>query len=544
VNLGRWRWRGAPVLAVWVGVCVAAAGCTTTADTSAPTTIVTSDNTTPEVADNISSVSIAMVEPEALAAQHVVSDSAVEIAQLLHLGLTRRGPDGLALPGIASSWSNENLITWTFNLEAGHTFSDGTPVTAATFVESWQHLAQQDTRSRSAFLGIEAGITNFDNSLAGVPDAVIGVRAADELTLEVQLDRSFPWLAEMVAHPAFAPVTTAELASPRLSYPIGTGPFRLEGDYVEGQSMSLVRVNPTGEPGEITRYDVTFVSTEAEAAGAVAAGTSELAIVGDVDTETLDGTGPWVVEPVASNQVLYLGYPTSRGVLSEPEPRRVLSLTIDRPTIAGLLDDRQSESSTFAPRSSVNGASMLCRWCAYRPDEARTFADEQAITPPETPISLHVVSGSLTQTWADTLASTWINDLGWQVNVVTYDSYRALVGYLQSGVPDGPFILPWTGDYPGAEAWIEPLLDRSGADDFVRYGNDTLVEHFDIIDSTTLNDPARVLDMAALNDTLNEALAFVPLSVLNRQIVHDGTLMVGAIGGVTRVDLNNFTGAP
>jgi len=517
------------------------AACTTTVDTSPPPTTVGNDSSPSTQPDTISgaTISLAMLEPEALSAHQVISAHAVELAQLIHTGLTRRGPDGQAIPGLAESWSSDNAITWTFNLKAGLVFSDGTPITAETFAVSWQRLAEQDTRARAAYLGVEAGISNWEEAVAGVEGAIIGIQILDELSFQVQLDRSFPWLPELVAHPAFAPVSPAELASPTSTGPIGAGDFRIEGTYEPGVGVTLVRTNPTGEAGEIGRFEVLFVADEAALVSAVESGTADVAVVGDaVVPAAVSGA------VVASNEVLYLGFPTSRGPLSEPEPRRQMSLTIDRDAIAATLDDRQTPSVQFAPSHSVNGLAVRCQWCRFDPEEASAYAEANELEPPEDPISLHIVGGSLAEPWAQRIAADWQTQTGWTVNIVRHDNLQRLVGFLQSGVPDGPFILPWTGDHPGAEAWIEPLFDRAGADDFIRYGNDTLIEHFRIISSTRAGGSSRVQAMNDLGTTLNGALAFLPLSVLNRTVVESGNVIVGVEGGVTRVDLTNLTAAP
>jgi len=519
-----------------------AAACTTTADTSPPPPTTVSNDSTPSTQPESSrgaTIRLAMLEPEALSAHQVISTHAVELAQIIHTGLTRRGPDGQAIPGLAESWSSDNAITWTFNLRADLTFSDGTPITAETFAVSWQRLAEQDTRARAAYLGAEAGISNWDRAVAGVEGAIIGIQILDELSFQVQLDRSFPWLPELVAHPAFAPVSPAELASPTSTGPVGAGDFRIEGAYEPGVGVTLVRTNPTGEAGEIGRFDVSFVADEAALVSAVESGTADVAVVGDaVVPAAVSGA------VVASNEVLYLGFPTSRGPLSEPEPRRQMSLTIDRDAIAATLDDRQTPSVQFAPSHSVNGLAVRCQWCRFDPEEASAYAEANELKPPEDPISLHIVGGSLAEPWAQRIAADWQTQTGWTVNIVRHDNLQRLVGFLQSGVPDGPFILPWTGDYPGAEAWIEPLFDRPGADDFIRYGNDTLIEHFRIISSTRAGGSSRVQAMNDLGNTLNGALAFLPLSVLNRTVVESGSVVVGVEGGVTRVDLTKLTAAP
>src|SRR5690606_35266649 len=44
---------------------------------------------------------------------------------------------GVLRPGIARDWSSDDRLTWRFSIAPGHTFHDGTPVTARTIAQAW-----------------------------------------------------------------------------------------------------------------------------------------------------------------------------------------------------------------------------------------------------------------------------------------------------------------------------------------------------------------------------------------------------------------------
>lgn len=60
-------------------------------------------------------------------------------------GLVYEDIEGKAVPGMASSWQNENYTVWTFTIRDDAKWSDGTPVVAEDFVYSWQRLADPKT---------------------------------------------------------------------------------------------------------------------------------------------------------------------------------------------------------------------------------------------------------------------------------------------------------------------------------------------------------------------------------------------------------------
>ncbi|MCP4958233.1 MAG: ABC transporter substrate-binding protein [Actinomycetia bacterium] len=532
------------LLAILLSTAMLSGACTPSGDEApAPTSAV--DTTIATFEPSSTSITIATTEPESFDAHHVISTRAIDLAGLLHQGLTVVGTDGRAAPGLAESWTSDDLITWTFVLKPGSTFSDGTPITATTFASSWQALASQSTRARSAYLGIEASIANWAEVLAGNDERQIGVRALDELTFEVQLAHANSWLPEYVAHPAFAPVpesmlsTTAEDGTSNAVL-VSSGPYEVEGGVRPGDGVDLVK-RTAARSGEVGRVLLRFFESDQAASQAVVAGSADLALA----DEAVPPEGVEVTRH-DSNGVWYLGFPTPRGPASSPEPRQVLSSAIDRSAFeSDLAIDTIVHSRSFAPRSSIHGSTVVCTWCRFNPERATALAEENEIEPPEEPFSIHVVEGSPVEPWAHSIAADWRDVLGWPVEVATHPSVQGLIGYLQSGVPSGPFLVPWYADHRGADAFIEPLLDPAGSDDFVRYNNSSLVSLFASVSSTSVDDTQRLLTMNELGLELNEVLPYVPLGIIQRTVVHDGRFDLEAIsGGAARIDLTAIRTKP
>ena len=61
-------------------------------------------------------------------------------------GLTRFGPDGAVLPGLAESWEvSDDGLTYTFHLRAGVTFHDGTTMDAEDVVFTLDRARAEDS---------------------------------------------------------------------------------------------------------------------------------------------------------------------------------------------------------------------------------------------------------------------------------------------------------------------------------------------------------------------------------------------------------------
>ena len=125
-------------------------------------------------------------------------------------------------------------LTYTFHLRPKGAWSDGVPVRAEDFVLGWKRILDPRVNSPAADLLAgriknAAGYADLDpkHDAAKIPAFLdgLGIRAADDRTLVVQLDHlapDFKWIASM---PACAPARTD---APATGPGPGNGPFHLE----------------------------------------------------------------------------------------------------------------------------------------------------------------------------------------------------------------------------------------------------------------------------------------------------------------------------
>lgn len=102
-------------------------------------------------------------------------------------------------PMAAESWEvAEDGVTWTFHLRPGMMWSDDTPVTANDWVETYRYAA--DPEHAWDFAWFYSGvIKNWDEAIASeVPLEELGVKAIDDLTLEITTYAPFPPLPGMM----------------------------------------------------------------------------------------------------------------------------------------------------------------------------------------------------------------------------------------------------------------------------------------------------------------------------------------------------------
>lgn len=134
-----------------------------------------------------------------------VSGSAM--ARDFYEGLLTQKADGTLAPGVALRWeSNEEKNIYTFYLRDNAKWSNGDPVTAHDFAYAWRRLVDPATASEYAtYLDLMA-VKNAAEIVTGKkPPSELGVRAIDDLTFEVTLDASIPYLPAMVVHTSVMP---------------------------------------------------------------------------------------------------------------------------------------------------------------------------------------------------------------------------------------------------------------------------------------------------------------------------------------------------
>ncbi|MDQ6659618.1 MAG: peptide ABC transporter substrate-binding protein [Chloroflexota bacterium] len=168
------------------------------------------------------------------------------IAAMVYSGLVRSNQDLTVIPDQAT-WdiSSDNKV-YTFHLKNGITFSDGTPVTADTYVYTLTRALLPSVKSSIASF-FEANIVGQEAVSSGKKTTLDGVKALDPQTLQVTLTQSTPYFLEELTNSLFFPLNKQVIDKyGQTDWPnhpdgnaIGTGPFIIK-QWVHKVSMVLV----------------------------------------------------------------------------------------------------------------------------------------------------------------------------------------------------------------------------------------------------------------------------------------------------------------
>ncbi|WP_410982150.1 peptide ABC transporter substrate-binding protein [Bacillus cereus] len=109
------------------------------------------------------------------------------------------------VPGVAKSFEkSEDGRRYTFHLRKDAKWSNGESVTAHDFIFSWQRTLNPETASQYAYMLFY--IKNAKEINTGtLPTDRLGVKALDNYTLEVQLEKPVPYLLQLLALPIYLP---------------------------------------------------------------------------------------------------------------------------------------------------------------------------------------------------------------------------------------------------------------------------------------------------------------------------------------------------
>ena len=150
-------------------------------------------------------------------------------------------------PLAAESWEvNDDATQFTFHLRKDAKFHNGQPVTSKDFKYSWERNCSASTVPAPSSQGYKINMIGGANDMMAGTGTELAVECPDDYTLVVNLDAPYGDFLMQVCDPSTAPVpagcadTDEDYQKFRVS-PIGNGPFKMNGEWVDGQYIPLVR---------------------------------------------------------------------------------------------------------------------------------------------------------------------------------------------------------------------------------------------------------------------------------------------------------------
>jgi oligopeptide transport system substrate-binding protein len=163
-------------------------------------------------------------------------------------GLMKINDKSEVVAGAAESYTvSDDGLVYTFKIRSDAKWSDGTDLTADSFVYSWQRLVDPTTASDYNYM-IDA-VVNANEIMAGEKDkSELGVKAVDAKTFEVTLNVATPYFIEIAAFPACYPLREDIVSANPDTWTQDPATYIGNGPYVvsswEHQSVLVMNQNP------------------------------------------------------------------------------------------------------------------------------------------------------------------------------------------------------------------------------------------------------------------------------------------------------------
>jgi len=378
-----------------------------------------------------------------------------QILMNIMTGLLESGDDMKVKPALAEKWEiSSDELTYKFFLRKDAKWSDGKPVTAQQFVDSWMRLL--DPKNKSPYANFLFDIDGAEKFAKGKKSKV-AIEALDASTLQVKLWRrnasfihiptfwvTFPVRKENFPILKKQPVDVAKL--------VVTGPYRpIRWDagklFILEPNANYTLPRSHGKKIE-DRVEITFENDETKAREAHRRGDADFLLQASTADMVKLPTGARLIQ-VPYLSTTYFGMNATLSPTRQAEIRKAIALVIqnEKSKFPALLQGGQVVTDSFAPASILESRAIAPN--ANAVFEARQiltkagFANGQGL--PRLKLCSEIYDrGSLV---VNAIAQALDQHLGIKTDVITHASGSQFIAALKSK-DCHLFISHWGGDFP------------------------------------------------------------------------------------------------
>ncbi|GHF43843.1 peptide ABC transporter substrate-binding protein [Kitasatospora xanthocidica] len=312
------------------------------------------------------------------------------IVKQLFTGLVDYDPATGALRNqVADKIETTDSKTYTVTLKSGWTFHDGTPVTASSFVKSWNWSAnpannQINSDWFSDIVGYDAVHPDKDK---GAPTAkeMSGLKVIDDTHFTIELSDTVSYFTYKLGYSAFFPLPEGFFSDPE-GYgqkPVGNGPYKFVS-WEHNKAITLAAYDKYTGTNKAKNGGIVFRAYTSPEAAYKDLMSDTLDVLDQVDSTDLpkykDDLGKRAVDQ-AQGAIQNISFALYNAEWTDPAKAKVrqgLSMAIDRDTITKtvLNNSRQPADSFVAPGVMGYKAGTCGDACKYNPEKAKQLITE------------------------------------------------------------------------------------------------------------------------------------------------------------------------
>lgn len=374
-------------------------------------------------------------------------------------------------PGLAKEWEvSEDGLTYTFHLQEGVKFHDGTDFNAEAVVknvERWKAGAEEQYYYFHSMFKVEG------------EDVIAKVEAADDHTVVFTLSRpQAPFLKNIAMSPfAIASPTEFEKAGDAFGdNPVGTGPFKFV-EWKRNDSITVEKNEDYWQEGLPKLDTIIFRAIPDNSARLNALMTGEIDLADGInpsDAAAIEGNADLQLIERPSMNVGYLGLTNTRAPFDNKLVRQAVNYAIDKQAIVDAFFLGRAEVAVNPMPSSISGYNEEVAGYEYNPEKAKELLTEAGY------------DGSEIELWAMPVPRPYmpdgqkvaeaiqknLADVGIPSEIVTFE-WATYLEKAKNGEADA-FLLGWTGDNGDADNFLYTLLDKDtiGSNNYSFYSSD------------------------------------------------------------------------
>ena len=373
--------------------------------------------------------------------------------------------------------SSDNATHYVIKLKSGWKFTDGTPVTAHSFVDAWNYTANSANKQASAsFFSTIEGYDDLQKPDVDPKATLSGLTVVDDNTIDVKLsqpDSAFPVKAG--SH-AYMPLPESAFKAPKKfgQHPVSNGPYKFVS-WQHNHSIEMVK-NPDYKGNRVAKNDgLNFkIYTSPDSAYADLRGGNldftnmipdtaltsfqsdkSLKAYNEPGGNTLTFTIPEWLEHFGQNE---------EGNLR----RQAISMSIDRKTIAEkIFHGTATPAVDFlaAPISAYSKELKGNEVLKYNPSKAKKlWAKANAISPWSGEFGIAYNADGTAKNWVEAICNYVKNTLDIDAKSIPMSTSDEFLSNVDSGKMTSAYRSGWGPDYPSADNYLVQLYDSSSAD--------------------------------------------------------------------------------
>ena len=443
----------------------------------------------------------------------------MEVINQVQQGLVSFDRNNKIVPALAEKWEmSKDGKTYTFHIRKTAKWSDGVPVTAQNFIDSWERLLNAKTASEYAYFIFD--IVGAESYLKGeIKDFKdVGVKAVDDHTLVVKLNKAASYWESVPSFWVTSPIRKDLVekhgdAWTKAGNLVSAGPYKLTR--WERDSIVEIEANPhfwnaNAYPDMPKKVQYRIVKEANVATSMFRSGDF------DVVRKLPPMQIPQLAKKADSGLVgskffrgYYFGMKVTNPKLNQSKVRMALAMATNRKALEKVLPEMVNAQKSWIPDGMF--ASDTTRGIEYNPEKAKELWDSIENKPTE--LTYWYNQEDMNRLVAEYLQSEWKKILGLKVNL-RVEEWKVYLKTVRNNSNIELFRLGWGADFPDPHNFMDLFTCASGNNQtgFCNKEYDGIIKKA----ATMSNGPER----AALYDRaerilLEEEVAIVPLFTEN-----------------------------